>query len=167
MTPDRREMLTELVRRYARAVGAICWSRTGDAGETEDLVQETFMRAIRDFGALREPEKFGAWVRGIAENVCREWARGRRRLPAAMEDPDAVPGREPEEAFDDGGRVRKALYGLPEVYRETLALFHFEKKSYGEIAAVQGVTPAAVNARLTRGRAMLRARLKGVADDVR
>lgn len=160
-------MLEELVRRHARAVGAVCWARVGRVADVDDLVQETMMRACRDFGALREPEKFGAWVRGIAENVCREWARAKRKLPAGLEEADAVPQPETEEPATEPERVRKALLELPDIYRETIALFHFERRSYGEIAAVLGVSEAAVNRRLTRGRAMLRERLKGAVHDLR
>ncbi|MBI2922394.1 MAG: sigma-70 family RNA polymerase sigma factor [Planctomycetes bacterium] len=169
MTPDRREMLETLVRQHARAVGAICWARIGRALEVDDLVQETMMRACRDFGALREPEKFGAWVRGIAENVCREWFRGKKRFPKALGDAaEDVPEPEREVPAGEEERVRRALGEMPEIYRETIALFHFEKRSYAQIGAMLGVSAAAVNARLTKGRAMLRARLKGVtADDMR
>lgn len=168
MPPDRRSMLEELVRRHARAVGAVCWSRTGSVVDTDDLVQETMMRACRDFGALREPEKFGAWVRGIAENVCREWGRTRKKQPPALGDEaGAVAAPEAEAPGDGAERIRRALMEIPEIYRDTIALFHFEKKTYSEIAAVLGLSAAAVNARLTKGRAMLRERLKGAAHDVR
>lgn len=168
MTPDRRRMLEELVRRHARAVGAVCWARTGSVVDTDDLVQETMMRACRDFGALREIEKFGAWVRGIAENVCREWGRSRKKQPPGLGDEaGAVAAPEPAAPGDEGERIRRALLEIPEIYRETIALFHFEKKSYHEIASVLGLSAAAVNARLTKGRAMLRERLKGAVHDVR
>ena len=168
MNPDRRQMLEELVRRHARAVGAICWAWTGSVVDTDDLVQETMMRACRDFGALREAEKFGAWVRGIAENVCREWGRARKKQPPGLGDEaGAVAAPEPETPGDEGARVRRALLEIPGIYRETLALFHFEKKTYSEIAEFLGLSSAAVNARLTKGRAMLRERLKGAVHDVR
>jgi RNA polymerase sigma-70 factor (ECF subfamily) len=168
MTPDRRSQLEALVRRHARAVGAVCWSRTGNIVDTDDLVQETMMRACRDFGALRELEKFGAWVRGIAENVCREWGRSRKKQPPGLgDDAGAVPAPEPAVPGDEGERIRGALLRIPEIYRETIALFHFEKKTYAEIALLLGLSSAAVNARLTKGRAMLRERLKGAVHDVR
>ena len=135
--------------------------------ETDDLVQETMMRACRDFGALKELEKFGGWVRGIAENVCHEWRRSRKKLPPALGDEaGAVAAPEPAVPGDEGERVRRALLEIPEIYRETIALFHFEKKTYSEIAGFLGLSAAAVNARLTKGRAMLRERLKGAVHDV-
>ena len=168
MSPDRRRQLEDLVRRHARAVGAVCWARTGSVVETDDLVQETMMRACRDFGALRDLEKFGAWVRGIAENVCREWGRARKKRPPALGDEaGAVAAPEPAVPGDDGERIRRALLEIPEIYRETIALFHFEKKTYSEIAGLLGLSAAAVNARLTKGRGMLRERLKGAVHDVR
>ncbi|MCC6740130.1 MAG: sigma-70 family RNA polymerase sigma factor [Planctomycetia bacterium] len=168
MDPGRRRLLEELVRRHARAVGAVCWARTGSVVDTDDLVQETMMRACRDFGALREPAKFGAWVRGIAENVCREWGRARRKQPPGLgEEAGAVAAPAAPEPAEGAERIRGALMELPEIYRDAIALFHFEKKTYTEIAATLGLSAAAVNARLTKGRAMLRERLKGAAHDVR
>jgi RNA polymerase sigma factor (sigma-70 family) len=114
MNPDRRRQLEDLVRRHARAVGAVCWARSGSVVETDDLVQETMMRACRDFSALREPEKFGAWVRGIAENVCREWGRSRKKQPPALgEEAGGVAAPEPPAPGDDGERIRRALLEIP------------------------------------------------------
>src|SRR5688500_4501506 len=69
------ESFGRLYDRYVRLVHATCFDVTGDAAE--DLVHETFVRAHRGLPALREPDRFAAWLLGIAHRVCKDWERKR------------------------------------------------------------------------------------------
>ena len=57
-----RDRFAELVERHKRMVYAIAWSYLGDAEICEDAAQETFIRAFRYLGALRDLERFPAWI---------------------------------------------------------------------------------------------------------
>ncbi len=164
----RREAYEELVRRYAAKVAAICASRLGRRGPVEDMVQEAFLRGYRALDTLAEPEKFGGWLYGIAVRACLDWLKAKERSQVSF---GALgPGRNPDEflgsqppppaAGDERrGRVLEGVLGLPEPYRETVMLFYYKKQSYREMSGMLGVSPAAINARLTKARAMLRDRL--------
>lgn len=153
-----RAACDELFRRHARRVGAVVCARLGWRAPLEDLVQETFTRAWRELPQLAAPDQFAAWLRGIARNVCSDWSRRRGREPAASLDVAelelaAAPGDAPDE---DARALLAAVEALPELYRETLTLYYFGERSHAEIAATLGLSPAAVNARLGKARALLR-----------
>ena len=74
-----RAAFAELYDRRARLVRAVCYDETRDLHTAADLTQEAFLRAYRDLGRLQQPDRFGAWLVGIARQVCREWRRSRRR----------------------------------------------------------------------------------------
>ncbi|MBI2900468.1 MAG: sigma-70 family RNA polymerase sigma factor [Planctomycetes bacterium] len=168
----RREAYDELVRRHAARIGAACWSRLGRRGPVEDMVQETFLRGYRAIGTLAEPEKIGSWLYGIAVRTCLDWLKAKERSQVSLDSPgpggaaaDPSDGRLPSPAEDREGNAKllSEVEALPEIYRETLVMFYFRKQTYREMSAVLGITPAAINARLAKARAILRERLGGAA----
>jgi DNA-directed RNA polymerase specialized sigma24 family protein len=60
----------------------LCVRVTGDAAVAADLAQETLLEAWRSQQALRDPDRFSAWLSGIARNVCLRWMR-RQQSPLA------------------------------------------------------------------------------------
>lgn len=154
----RREAYAELVRRHAPAVAAVCASRVGPRGPVEDMVQEAFLRGFRLIATLEDPAKFPAWVCGIALRACLDWLKAKERGQVSL---DVLPDASaPAEVDDDrGAALRKEVEALPEIYREALLLFYYRRQSYQEMGRTLGITPAAVNARLTKARAMLRGKL--------
>jgi RNA polymerase sigma-70 factor, ECF subfamily len=79
-----RSAFAELYDRRARLIRAICHDETRDAHVSAELTQEVFLRAYRDLRRLHAPDKFAAWLVGIARQVCREWRRKRGREKRAM-----------------------------------------------------------------------------------
>jgi RNA polymerase sigma-70 factor (ECF subfamily) len=72
--------------------------------------------------------------------------------------PEAPAGDEVERR-DEARRVLREVEALPEELRTVLMLFYYQQSSYRDIAHLLDVSPATVNARLTRARALLRDRL--------
>src|SRR5215471_5380059 len=68
-----------IFERYSRPVISFIYDQVGDRELAEELTQETFVRAYRSLGALREEAKLSTWLFGIAKNVARESLRARRR----------------------------------------------------------------------------------------
>lgn len=79
-----RAAFAELYDRRARMIRAVCYDATRDFHASADLTQEVFLRAYRNLGFLRDPQRFGPWLIGIARQVCREWLRQRRRESARL-----------------------------------------------------------------------------------
>lgn len=120
------------------------------------------MRAYEAIASLGEPEKFGAWLRGIATHACLDWLKRKERKQVALDGSFDAPA--PPSGEDDRGRaVLDAVETLDEIHREVVTMFYFEKKSYKEMSARLGITAAGINARLQKARALLREKIQGVA----
>lgn len=142
------------VYRYARA---LCH----DPAEAEELVQETFHRAL---AAKRRPaslmlESVRPWMFTILRNHWHNQARHRKHGAdlesggevAAIETPESIVSRRFLQS-----EVRDALDALPPAYREVIVLREMEGLSYGEIAALLECPVGTVMSRLARGRTQLR-----------
>ncbi len=160
----RREAYDELVRRHAAKISAVCRSRLGARGPVEDLVQESFLRGFRALVSLAEPEKFGSWLYGIATRACLDWLKAKERRTVSF-DPagisDAGGKADAAEDPDRNTKLHEQIDALPESYREVVLLFYYRKQTYQEMSELLNLSPAAINARLTKARAMLRERMAG------
>src|SRR3954471_11736542 len=74
----RTEAFAELVRRWAGRITALCHARCGRAHLADDLAQETLLRGFRSLATLTDPERFGAWLCGIALRTWLDWRKLRQ-----------------------------------------------------------------------------------------
>ena len=161
----------QLLSRWAPRITAVCHAKAGRGPDAEDLAQESLLRGYRALATLADPDRFGAWLYGIALRVCRDWRKAKERsqvpfsvlasgqVADGLPDP-AEPGEEaPGERADEARHVMAQVEALPEECREVLMLFYYDDLSYRAIAQMLGVSTATVNARLTKARAVLRTRL--------
>lgn len=160
----------ELARRWSARVVALCHARVGCGHAAEDLAQETLLRAFRGLATLQDADRFGAWLRGIAQRVCWDWHNSKQsgQVPfsSLLADGSAPDWPGP----DDGGaaqaerrdelrRLMSEVERLPEEQREVLMLYYYDDVTYRDLADLLGVSTATINARLTQARASLRRRL--------
>lgn len=117
-------------------------------------------------GDWRDPESFGRWLRGVARNQHRNWARGRRRRlrrlapgPELLEYVAAPEEPEPPEHID---RLRAAIDRLPARQRQVVFMHYLEETSVAEVAALLSISAKAVEGRLYQARRSLRRMLEGV-----
>jgi len=161
----------ELYRRYRPAVSRLAGSFSElDADETEDVVQEAFVRAFRALASLKDRERFAAWLFTIARNRARSYLTSRSTHLKAAEDAtrqsqlleDHVPAASQVlEKEAELRAVREVIDGLHEgPEKETVRLFYLEGTlSAREIALRMGVGKSAVTMRLERFRAKVKAQL--------
>jgi RNA polymerase sigma-70 factor (ECF subfamily) len=162
-----------LVEKHKHSVYGLCCRLVGAGEESRDAAQEAFVRAytgIRDFDS-RQP--FAAWVLRIARNHCIDLLRRRRptlALEPRGEDPEPGVAPELQDHFATTGEsavqeqeaqrdLDRAIAGLPPRYREVIALFHVQHRSYAEIAQTLGVPMGTVMTWLHRARKELKAQL--------
>jgi RNA polymerase sigma-70 factor (ECF subfamily) len=143
----------------------------GDADEALDLVQESYAAAWLSIRRYDPARPFGAWMRTIALNKCRDWSRRRRvrrivrgvmglDAPEAMTVGDPAPGVDVR--LDERRRLEqlnRALAELPDGQRAPLLLAVLEGRSHAEIGEILGLTPKAVELRIARARKGLAERL--------
>jgi RNA polymerase sigma-70 factor (ECF subfamily) len=156
----------ELMSRYKRSVLNFAYRMLGDAGEAEDVTQETFVRAYRRIRRYRPSAKFSTWLFALARNAAIDRLRYRRRHPT---DPlpqivaaDTVGGPSAEaEAHEIGELVAAAIALLPEDQRTAVVLAEYHGLSCAEIAGIMGCSEKSVESRLYRARSTLREKLRG------
>jgi len=135
---------------------------TGRPDLAEDLVQETFLRALRSAHRYRPGTNARAWLYRILQRVRFDGMRESMRRPR-MVTLETEPPVAPEQArlHTGGDAVERALFALPEPYRSAVVLRDVKELSYEEIADVLGIPAGTVMSRIHRGRALLRAALGG------
>jgi RNA polymerase sigma-70 factor, ECF subfamily len=137
---------------------------TQDRQEAEDLVQETYVKALKGFSSFRPGTNFRAWIYQILRNTfftSRTGLKATATVPLDVEDEQMLPAvnATPESILlqrSDRQIVQEALGRLPVPYREVLLLSEFEEMSYQEIAATLAIPMGTVMSRLSRARRALR-----------
>ena len=170
-----RDAFELLVRRYQHRLVNYVQAIVRDAGEAEDVAQETFVRAYRALPRFRGDSAFKTWLYTIATNVARTSIerRGRRaRVGDQSLDDDAqamtaaeVPSGEPdaEARLVTRDAIDRALAALPAELRVAVVLRDVEGLEYKEIADIAGVPMGTVESRIFRGRRQLRTLLRPLA----
>jgi len=152
-----------LFERHRAALYNFLLRLLGDAETAEDLVQETFLKALRKQRSFRGASRFATWLFAIGLNAARSWGR---RQAVAQRVPPARTGRHepapPEVAAqrERAEKIRQAIQLLPEEQREVLILSRYHDFSHQEIAEVLGCSSAAVRGRLFRAMETLRQQLR-------
>lgn len=140
---------------------------TRNHAEAEDLVQETYLRAMQAVGRLRPDSNMKAWLFTILRNTwfnqLRKWRNGPQMIEIEVGDGPAMDVAEPsKDPYDlyvsnmEAEQVRAAIQELPPDFREIILLREYEELSYQEIAGVLGCPVGTVMSRLGRARAKLR-----------
>jgi RNA polymerase sigma-70 factor (ECF subfamily) len=136
---------------------------TQDTVEAEDLVQETYVKALRGFSSFQLGTNFRAWMYRILRNSFLSSRTGLKTMVAIDEETeeDLLPAENttPESiliAQVDREAVRDALADLPVPFREILLLCEVEEMSYQEIAETLAIPIGTVMSRLYRARKALR-----------
>jgi len=166
-----RELFHQLVRPYEKSVYFATFSILQNEQDAEDAAQETVLKALKNLGNFRAESKFSTWLVSIAVNEARARLRHARvlKFESVDESPPDEEGSFTPSVISDWREVplqalerkelrellRRAIAGLPEIYREVLLLRDVEEFSIAEAAATLGVSEGVVKTRLLRARLMM------------
>jgi len=173
MDVESRKRFEEQALPHLGALYRFAMKLSGDGFAAEDLVQETYLRALNAFSNLRDPDRVRPWLFQIISRLAIDRHRSAGRevpLPSPEdldrfslydriweEDPLPYSDRLHEDVLGQfrDEEVRAALLALPEAYRVALILLYSEEMSYRELAEVLGCPVGTVMSRLHRGRKLL------------
>jgi RNA polymerase sigma-70 factor (ECF subfamily) len=140
---------------------------TGDRIAAEDVIQEVYLQAWRSFDRFEEGTNCRAWLYKIlfhcVSHQRRKWFRfpqlkeTEEFLEANLTQPESVSQHVTDE------EILEALDGIAQEFRSVVVLVDVEEFAYKEVAEILSIPIGTVMSRLSRGRAMLRKRLSGVA----
>jgi RNA polymerase sigma factor (sigma-70 family) len=154
--------LEALVRRHGPMVLGVCRRVLGDAHDTEDAFQATFLVFVRKAGSVRPREMVGPWLYGVATRTALK-ARARAARRRAREKqvdalPDVAAPAEPI-AADWRPLLDQAVQELPARYRLPVVLCELQGRSRAEAARLLKLPEGTLSSRLARARELLRQRL--------
>lgn len=146
----------------------VAFSWCHDAALSDDLVQETLSKALKNAGQLRDPEQLNSWLFRIMNNCWHDHFRSHREMEDIdeIEDYRCVNASTPEDAHARNqvvDRVRHAVSQLPLGQRQVLTLVDLEEFSYAEVASILGLPAGTVMSRLCRARRALKDLLQELA----
>lgn len=166
-----------LYQRYAPGLLSYVLQRVPNRAEAEELVQETFIRLLRDKRFEPDRASLGTYLYVIARNLAYNHVRdhlGRRHV-SMEEQPQGAsawvdPGEVPEEVTgkrEQLVRMQEVLGALPEVQREAFMLRHHHGHSYQEIAEISGIPVGTAKSRVHLAVTALREALEPALENVR
>ena len=156
------EAYDELFRRHRDRVARAAYLLLRDAEQAQDATQEAFLIGWRDLRRLRDLERFGAWVTGIALNQCRRRRRAAARERGWAKLEDVSPATDATDSVALRIEVRRAVDALPRSMREAVVLRYYCGFGEAEMALALNVPVGTVKSRLGRARARLAQALQAV-----
>lgn len=159
--------LGEHFRACQRRLHGIAYMWCRNHPQADDLVQETFAKALKNIAQLREAKAIDAWLYHILYHC---WLDARRRerktedIDAVNEAGELVSESSPEDVVA-AARVRAAVLRLPDGQREVLSLVDIEGFSYGEVSTILNIPVGTVTSRISRAREALRVELAELVSD--
>ena len=154
-----RAAAQRLVERHRRMVTRTAYQALGNVDDANDVAQETLVVALQTLSALREPDKFPAWLRQLTLSQCIDYRR--RRGTRRLGEPITALNEAGEEAdYAERLAVRQSLAHLSETHRTTLLLHYVGGWSLAEVAGLLKVPLNTVRSRLMAAKRLLRADLR-------
>ncbi|MCB9893642.1 MAG: RNA polymerase sigma factor [Planctomycetes bacterium] len=154
------EAFGRLVERYYRAAYASAYAVLGNAGDAEEIAQETFVQVYEKLDRLREPGALTSWIWRIARDSALKYIRKNKRIKPVGDAPDLKLDEdrphEPLVAAEDKEQLMAALTELPDEMREAVLMRYWEELEYEEMAERTGVSATALYQRVCRGLKRLR-----------
>lgn len=171
-TPERRRAFEDQMLPHIDALYRTAVSMTKNAGDAEDLVQDTFLRAFQFFDQFQGGTNARAWLFRIMTNLYINSYRRRTREPERvsydeledfylynrLSDAQTYGGASPEDLVMQRVQtdaIRDAIEKLPDEYRDTVVLADLSELSYQEISEILDVPIGTVRSRLSRGRRLV------------
>jgi RNA polymerase sigma-70 factor (ECF subfamily) len=163
-----------LVRRFQAKLYGLAYALTLEREESQDIVQEVFLKAYQNIGKFKGEAKLSSWLHRITINHCLNWKRTwrrrfRRQHRSLDSDGDDKPALRltdddtPEKRYGDRELRQKfeaALQALPQRARTVFVLKELEGLSYEEIAATLRLSRGTVSSRLHYARKYLKRSLE-------
>ncbi len=166
------EAFSELIDAHKDKIYALVHRLAGNKENAEDIVQETFLKAIDNIGQFRGESSFGTWLYAIALNLSRaHFAKEKQAdlrplesyLPSQSGDSEGIVNlmdwQDPHKILESSElreTISRALDTLPYKYREAFLLRYHNELSVKEIAKLTGQSAASAKSRILRARLALR-----------
>lgn len=147
--------------RHVDTVYRICYSYMKNKPETEDMVQETFLRLITSRKVFDNERHEKAWLIVTASNLCKDSLKKAWRKEVSFEDEPNLASLTTEQNRD----ILQAVLQLPKDYKMVVYMYYYEGYTTAEIASYLRKPHATVRSYLSRARKCLKTMLGGESDE--
>lgn len=148
-------------QRYTRNMYRLAFSYCRNREDAEDVVQEVFLKLLRQKSEFLDEQKLRSWLLKVTVNACMDLLRSPwRGRCCALEE-----ATEPTVLMQEESELMLAVLNLPAKYRGVIHLYYYEDYSITEIAGILNVSESAVRMRLMRARQKLKEQLGGIWSD--
>ena len=149
-----------IYKRHVQTVYRVCFAYMKNPADTEDAVQETYLRLWRQAGRVIAMEQAKGFFVKTLRNVCLNMIRSRRNMTSIEFIGNKTDDLETEQHellfIEDRLRLRRAIAQLPPKARSMVTMFYLSQMSSQQIAEILGETDANVRSTLSRARVMLK-----------
>ncbi len=174
-----------IYNKYKQKIFALVYRLMNDISEAEDLTQEIFTRAYKNYNKFRYESAVYSWLYRIGINLCGERIRyivrqkkkttgnlisldqksfdkNGKEISRQISDPSSQTPLEILEKEDIRLKIKEAIELLPDKYNQIIILREIEDLPYEEIARILNISSEVVGVRLIRARKMLKEKLKNI-----
>lgn len=155
--PRTDEEIEEIYSRNVDTVYRVCFSFMKNRSDTEDIVQETFLKLIGCSICFESPQHEQAWLIVTASNLCKNALRHWWRK---SKDIDSCSGLSQDMDFESG-HILKTIMELPTEYKTVVYMYYYEGYSTPEIAKLLKTPQSTIRSKLYRARMLLKKTLGG------
>lgn len=148
----------ELYQAHQKPLIRACWYFLGNDAEVEDMVQETFIKALKNLGKFRFECSLGTWLNHIAVNLCRDHLEKKKKtMPFSVDFFASHPSREQDRAYPEEALqlLRDEMQRLEGKEKELITLREIQGLSYEAIANRLRMPVGSVTSGLFRARQKL------------
>lgn len=148
-----------IVREFQDKIFRLSYSFLHDRAAAEETTQEVLLRIWKGLPGFRSESSLSTWIYAVTRNACITALNGRGLAPVSLEEPEARRKAE-QRALDDWlmpeePHAADLLNRLPARYRQVVALFYMQEKSYEEVARMLDLPVGTVKTYLFRARKSL------------
>lgn len=153
---DTRKQFEACVERCADSMYRVAWRLTGNSGDADDLVQESYIQAWQKIDSLRDPDRMRSWMFAILRNQFLKSVR--KKKPVASPEMESVVDHRSEESEleENVDVVQQAIKQLDEDQRMPILLVSMEGLSVDEASEILQIPRGTVLSRMHRGRQKLK-----------
>lgn len=154
-TGDRQAQY-RLYNLYVRAMYNVCYRMVNHQTDTEDILQDAFVKAFSKLDSYRYQSTFGAWLKRIVINETINFLKA-RKLPVCFTEslPDDIEEEVSPVMPINMKDVKAAMANLPDGYRQILSLYLIEGYDHEEISSIAGITVSTSKSQFHRAKKKL------------
>lgn len=146
-----------IVEEYADTITRICYPYGKNYDDTQDIMQNVFLKLMRANPKFDSKEHEKAWIIRVTINECKDFLKNIFRRHASLEEIQEIPIEEEE----DLSYIREAVLKLPDKYKSVIYLFYYEGYTAVEIAGILHKKENTIYTWMNRARQMLKEMVGG------